>query len=49
MSAGGGRETFNRGLRITRKSYFMTQAIAARDSNETVEEIRYFDAGGITA
>ena len=44
---GGGRETFNRGLRIARKSYFMTQAIAARYSNEKVEEIRYFDAGGV--
>ena len=44
---GGGRETFVRGLRLARKSYFMTQAIAARYALETVEAIRYFDAGGV--
>ena len=44
---GGGRETFDSGLRIARKSYFMTQAIAARYANETVEEIHYYDACGV--
>jgi len=43
---GGGCETFDRGLAIARKSYFMTQAIAARYARETVAEIRYFDATG---
>ncbi len=43
---GRSEETFKDGLEIARRSYFMTQAIAARYSQEKAVEIRYFDAGG---
>ena len=43
---GASEETFKDGLEIARRSYFMTQAIAARYSRETVESIGYFDANG---
>ena len=43
---GGGKETFDEGMPVAMKSYFMTQAIAARYTQSTADEIRYFDASG---
>ncbi|MBQ3343690.1 MAG: SGNH/GDSL hydrolase family protein [Kiritimatiellae bacterium] len=43
---GPSEETFKDGLAIARRSYFMTQAIAARYSQEKAVEIRYFDGDG---
>jgi len=44
---GASRETFDDGLEIAKRSYFLTQAIAARYTQETVEEIRYCDEKGV--
>ena len=43
---GGGRECFEKGMPIAMMSYFMTQAVAARYSQSTAVEIRYFDETG---
>ena len=43
---GASEETFEDGLEIAKRSYFMVQAIAARYSQETVNDIRYFDVDG---
>lgn len=43
---GKSEERFGEGLEIAKRSYFMTQAIAARYTAETVESIRYFDKNG---
>lgn len=43
---GKSEECFGEGLEIAKRSYFMTQAIAARYTVETVESIRYFDEKG---
>jgi hypothetical protein len=43
---GASEETFGDGLKIAKRSYFMIQAIAARYTCETVEDIRYLDESG---
>ena len=43
---GASEETFDAGLAIAKRSYFMTQAIAARYTQETVAGIGYFGADG---
>ena len=43
---GASEETFEEGLKIAKRSYFMVQAIAARYTQETVEDIRYLDGDG---
>ena len=43
---GGGTECFEDGILPAMKSYFMTQAAAARYTQSTAEEIRYFDGKG---
>jgi hypothetical protein len=43
---GASEETFEEGLKIAKRSYFMVQAIAARYTQETVEDIRYLDKDG---
>ena len=43
---GASEETFADGLAVAKRSYFMTQAIAARYTQETVEKISYFDGEG---
>lgn len=43
---GKGSPCFRQGMAVAMKSYFMTQAIAARYTKQIVERIRYFDADG---
>ena len=43
---GASEETFDEGLKIARRSYFMVQPIAARYTRETAEDIRYIDGRG---